>query len=64
MKIIAILFTWSWGGFVVRYQDGTLETFSPEQLLRKVGEEEYYRLNKIAHGGGMTGHWHKVQDTQ
>jgi hypothetical protein len=56
--IVAILFTYSWGGYCVRYQDGTTETFSPKQLLDRVGEAEYFRLAVIAHR--LPGHWHKV----
>jgi hypothetical protein len=53
--IVAILFTYSWGGYTVRYRDGTTESLSPKQLLARVGEAEYYRLAVIAHR--LPGHW-------
>jgi hypothetical protein len=59
-RIVAILFTFSWRGFSVRYEDGTQQTMSPAQLYAQVGAREYERLNAIAHTNGLTGHWHDV----
>jgi hypothetical protein len=56
--IVAVLFTYSWGGYTVRYRDGTTETFSPKQLRDRVGEAEFYRLHETAMK--LPGHWHKV----
>jgi hypothetical protein len=58
--ITAILFTWSWGGFVVRYTDGAEESTSPGQLLRQVGAAEYDRLPRLAHR--LDGHWQPVEE--
>jgi hypothetical protein len=59
-RIVAVLFTWSWTGFVVRYEDGRLETFSPGSLYREVGPDQYQRLSRIAHQ--LDGHWHPVEE--
>jgi hypothetical protein len=57
--IVAVLFTYSWSGYCVRYRDGSRETFSPKQLLRRVGDAEFHRLNAIAHR--LPGHWQAVE---
>lgn len=49
MKITAILWSWSWEGYTVRYEDGRRENKSARQLVEEVGETEYERLNRIAH---------------
>jgi hypothetical protein len=59
-RIVAILFTWSWSGFVIRFQDGPQRTFSPRELRELVGETEYARLRRIAHR--LPGHWHQVEE--
>ncbi len=59
-RITAILYTFAWDGFSVRYADGRTESLSPKELLDRVGREEYDRLSKIAHEGDLTGHWHEV----
>jgi hypothetical protein len=56
---VAVLFTYSWGGYCVRYRDGSTETCSPRQLQRWVGDAEFARLNAIAHR--LPGHWQKVE---
>jgi hypothetical protein len=57
-RITAVLFTFSWGGFCVRLADGSQLTLSPRELLERVGEREYDRLNHIAHR--LPGHWQAV----
>jgi hypothetical protein len=46
------------GGYTVRYRDETTESLSPKQLLDRVGEAGFHRLNAIVHQ--LPGHWHKV----
>jgi hypothetical protein len=46
------------GGYTVRYRDETTESLSPKQLLDRVGEAGFHRLNAIVHR--LPGHWHKV----
>lgn len=58
MRITNVLFTYSWGGYVVRRENGRQDTLTPTALLAEVGEAEYHRLSRIAHR--MTGHWHAV----
>ncbi len=57
-KIVAVLFTWSWGGFSVRYEDGRRESLSCGQLLEAVGADEYLRLSLLT--AQLAGHWHPV----
>jgi hypothetical protein len=59
-RIVAILFTWSWGGFVVRFRDGGQQTLAPGELRELGGETEYARLRAIAHR--LPGHWRQVED--
>lgn len=57
--ITRILYTYSWDGYVVEDEKGNRQTTSASQLLKEYGEEEFSRLNKIAHQW-PTGCFHKV----
>ena len=56
--IVAVLYTFSWGGFAVQFDSGRIETLSARQLTNLVGAAGFDRLNAIAHR--LAGHWHKL----
>lgn len=59
MKICKILFTWSWEGFVVEYENGLRSSYSRQSLFDTVGQVEYDRLSNIA--ARLYGHWQTVE---
>lgn len=58
-KITAVMYTFSMCMFWIQTEDGEKQSMTYRQLVTLVGQSEADRLNKIAHTGGLTGHWHK-----
>lgn len=56
--VTKVHFTYSWGGYSIRYRNGAQDKYTPEELLARFGEAGYERLRELAMR--LPGVWHRV----